>query len=284
MVFLAGLGAMTLVQAGLALGQWGQLMILAPAVALLGLPHGALDLPMAETLWPLRGWRQKAVFFAGYLGLAAAVGLLWWMAPGVGLAAFLAYSAFHFSGDWQQDGPPWRVAGGLSAIGAPVVFHLPEVTAIFAALGAAAWAPAIAQGAALAGLAGAVCAVFLVASQPRRGPVLEIAAIWIGAAWLPPLLAFVVYFCLLHSLRHLTATLAALPDRRRAWRDAAGIIGVSVLAAGLGLAVLVAGAGGEVEASLLQVVFIGLAALTVPHMVLVDRFTQQTTAADRPCG
>ena len=49
-----------------------QLLLLAPLVAILGLPHGALDLPMAEMLWPLDGWRGKLTFVTLYLGLSRA--------------------------------------------------------------------------------------------------------------------------------------------------------------------------------------------------------------------
>lgn len=282
-IFATGLAAMVLLQGLLDLGPWGQVLVLAPAVALLGLPHGALDLPMAETLWPFRGARDRAVFFAAYLGLAGAVGLLWWLAPTVALAAFLGYSALHFSGDWRGDGRLWQVAGGVSAIGAPALFHPAEVAAIFAVLDPTAWADAITHATAAAGLAGAGCAIAAMLSAgrwPPRHPVAELATIWIGAALLPPLLYFVVYFCLLHSLRHLTATLDALPDRRRARRGAAGIMAVSLAGAGVTMALLTRGAGGDVAASLTQLVFMGLAALTVPHMILVDRFAGRRVAFD----
>ena len=39
-----------------------QALMLAPLVAVLGLPHGALDLPIAQALWPLNDWRRKLVF------------------------------------------------------------------------------------------------------------------------------------------------------------------------------------------------------------------------------
>ncbi|MFN4129010.1 MAG: Brp/Blh family beta-carotene 15,15'-monooxygenase, partial [Paracoccaceae bacterium] len=50
-----------------------QLLLLAPLVAILGLPHGALDLPIAEAVWPLDGLRGKLRFVVIYLGLAACV-------------------------------------------------------------------------------------------------------------------------------------------------------------------------------------------------------------------
>jgi beta-carotene 15,15'-dioxygenase len=83
-----------------------------------------------------------------------------------------------------------------------------------------------------------------------------------------------VYFCLLHSLRHLTGTLGVLPERRQALHSAAGITALSLAGAALAALLLLAGAGAVVDAAMLQVVFIGLAALTVPHMLLVDRFVR----------
>ena len=69
---------------------------------------------------------------------------------------------------------------------------------------------------------------------------------------------------------------------RRIWRVLASTISPKVLyrqAASFTLASwLVGGAAflwlgnGDLDAALLQVVFIGLAALTVPHMILVDGF------------
>jgi Brp/Blh family beta-carotene 15,15'-monooxygenase len=281
-IFCAGLLLAVVMNAIIAPGLWAQALILAPAVALLGLPHGALDLPMAQALWPLDGFADRALFFGAYLALAGGVGALWLLAPGVGLAAFLAYSALHFSGDWAADGRWLRVAGGLSAIGAPVLLHTAEAAGIFSALAPTGAAPPIAHAAAVAGLCGGALALLAPlwgAARPRA--LLEIAAIWIGAALLPPLLYFVAYFCLLHSLRHLVETLNALPDRRRATRNAGGIMALSLLGASLALAALLTGGGLDVETSLMRVVFIGLAALTVPHMLLVERF-ERRVAEPRP--
>lgn len=277
-LFGVGIILMALLQTVSGLTLRGQVLLLAPAVAVLGLPHGALDLPMAEVLWPLRTRRDRTVFFIRYIGIAASVGLLWWLAPGAALAVFLIYSALHFSGDWREDGPLWRVAGGASAIGAPAAFHLQEVATIFAALGPAVHADTIAQITAACGLAAGACAVLAIlltgGFAHRHLAILELAAIWLGAAILPPLLFFTVYFCLLHSVRHLTLTLDALPDRSHALRSAAAITVVTLVGAGVGVGLLVLGAQVDAETSLMRVLFIGLAALTVPHMVLVDLFSR----------
>lgn len=50
-----------------------QIIALGPLVALLGLPHGALDHRVATALWPLSTLRQHAMFVAEYIGLTIAV-------------------------------------------------------------------------------------------------------------------------------------------------------------------------------------------------------------------
>ena len=282
-IFLAGLALAAALDRALAPGLWGQALILAPAVAILGLPHGALDLPVAETLWPLATRTDRARFLAAYLGLAAGVALLWWVAPGPALMAFLAYSALHFAGDWEGEGHLAQAAGGVSAIGAPALMHTGEVSAIFARLAPDA-GDVVAQGLAACGVAGGILVLLCLATADRRrlSTAAEHAGIWIGALLLPPLLYFVAYFCLLHSVRHLMQTLAALPDRSRAARMAGAVTAVTFAGAGTAFWALFDAASVAADAVLLQTVFIGLAALTVPHMLLVERFRKTRAGSGAP--
>ncbi len=258
-------------------GLGAQLALLAPLVAILGLPHGALDLPIAEALWPLDGWRGKLTFVAIYLGLVAAVILGWVLVPGLTLAAFLAYSVVHFSDDWAGAATPLRWTGGLATIGAPALLHHTEVTALFAHLAppdvAAACGDASAMGGGLA-----LCAligVLLVRRQARGQAAAEQLILWGAAVLLPPLVFFAVYFCGLHSVRHFRATIGTLPRARRALMIAVALSGLVTLAA---VAVVLLRHDAILSVSLdtgMRIIFIGLAALTVPHMILVDRFSRQ---------
>ncbi|MEI4231891.1 Brp/Blh family beta-carotene 15,15'-dioxygenase [Roseovarius sp. D22-M7] len=266
-----------LLQLSLQPGIATQLLLLAPLIAIFGLPHGALDLPMAETLWPLDGCRGKLRFMAIYLGLVACVIGLWIVLPGAALVAFLAYSALHFSDDWSHAASPLRWTGGLATIGAPALLHHAEVTTLFAYLvpaGAASWA------AAAAAIAGGVAGVGFVVTvlfrpQTRERAALEQAILWGLAALLPPLVYFTVYFCGLHSIRHFDATIRSVPRARRALVTAAGLSAAVTLTGAL---LLYARSGSDsltAEGGGMQVIFIGLAALTVPHMLLVDRFKRR---------
>ena len=251
-----------------------QVLMLAPLVAVLGLPHGALDLPIAEALWPLTGWRRKLLFTALYLGLAGSVIALWLLWPGVALAIFLAYSALHFSGDWMRAPPLLRWTGGAATIGAPALVHHGEVEELFAVLAPQDAAAVIADVAALIGalaLAGVILSVFLL-RRARGAAALEQAILWITAAAVPPLMYFVVYFCALHSVRHFTGTIRVTPDVQRALVVALMLSGAVTVAA---IMVLLYGSMAhvvDIHDQVIRIVFIGLAALTVPHMILVDRF------------
>jgi Brp/Blh family beta-carotene 15,15'-monooxygenase len=257
-----------------------QALMLAPLVAILGLPHGALDLPIAEALWPLDTRSRQGLFAALYLGLSGGVLAVWLLLPGLALLAFLAYAMLHFSEDWAEDMPALRWSGGLSTVGAPALLHHAEVEAIFAML--APWGAAMAaDAAALAGGVGlALLAVAILTSPRTRGPAaLELAVLWATAAALPPLMYFAVYFCALHSIRHFTATIRAVPNGRGALGVAVVLSGIVTLAAVVATLLGPAGTVADPTEQGIQVIFIGLAALTVPHMILVDRFRRECPSA-----
>jgi Brp/Blh family beta-carotene 15,15'-monooxygenase len=259
-----------------------QLLMLVPAVAILGLPHGALDLPIAQSFWSLKGWRGHALFAGLYTGLASLLICVWIAFPGPTLWAFLVYSAFHFSGDWDDSAVALRWTGGAATVGATALFKREEVATIFSYL-----APETAANLAalLLAVCGAMALIFyiaIIASEPklRTKAAIEQGFIWIAAACLSPLVYFVVYFCTLHSVRHFTGALEGLDNTRSALRVAILLSVVTALVGLIGFMTLQRSGTEIMEQSILQIVFIGLAALTVPHMILVDRFQHQTRARD----
>jgi Brp/Blh family beta-carotene 15,15'-monooxygenase len=251
-----------------------QLLLLVPTVAILGLPHGALDLRIAQVLWPLNGWRGKVRFGLLYVSLTAVVVGFWIVLPGPALFAFLIYSAFHFSGDWDDATSMLRWTGGIATIGAPSLFWQAEVAELFAYLAPAPAAHLAAMGLAYAGGIALVCYIATLALRPasRTRAATEQAIIWFAAACLSPLVYFVLYFCTLHSLRHLTDGLQSIENTGQALRVAAILSAVVIVAALISFAVLQTAETFVLEQSIMRIVFIGLAGLTVPHMLLIDRF------------
>ncbi|KFF60761.1 hypothetical protein JF66_02345 [Cryobacterium sp. MLB-32] len=239
-------------------------------VAFLGLPHGALD-PMIARRAGL--WRTPVGFLTFnliYIAVVIAVVALWLIAPPLSLIAFLVVSAMHFGSDWNTGRPAWlRFLSGFGLLTVPAMAHHDDVSAAYTVLaGAGGGAIADVQAwlgpLALAGmLAGAVIAA-------RRHPHESVEIILAGALALvaPPLVFFTVYFCSLHSFRHLKAGFRA----ERGGGRLPVIITVVYTAVPLlvaGLVLFTVSPGSSPDASVLQVVFIGLAGLTVPHMMVV---------------
>jgi Brp/Blh family beta-carotene 15,15'-monooxygenase len=252
-----------------------QIFALGPLVAILGLPHGALDHRVASALWPLSTLRQHTMFVAGYLGLTIAVLALWIIAPGIALGAFLIYSALHFSDDWRADLGLWQsLPLGISVIALPALVFQSDVAVLFGFLAAEPTATlfaALLHNTAIAAIiASALCLVL----NHRCAPwvTVEYGLLVATALFTPPLIYFVIYFCLLHSPRHFLLTadqlcLTPLQGLRAAWP----IVMATLAITGLGVIVLAVFTP-AVEPATLQIVFIGLAALTVPHMLLTAVF------------
>lgn len=252
-----------------------QIIALGPLVALLGLPHGTLDHRVASALWPLITLRDHAMFIAGYIGLAIAVVVLWIIAPGIALGAFLIYSALHFSDDWRAEVGLWQsLPLGISVIALPALVFQSDVAVLFGFLTAESTATLFAALLHKTAIAAIFVSALCLVVNLRRAPwvTVEYALLVATALITPPLLYFVVYFCLLHSPRHFLLTadhlkLTPLQALRATWPILMSTLAMAALGA-LVLAVLTP----AFEPATLQIVFIGLAALTVPHMLLTAVF------------
>ena len=272
---LGGVALLLAQQGALSVSSPALAVALAIAVVLTGLPHGALDPWVA---WRAGLWRTRAglaAFHLAYVALAVGVLALWQLAPGASLALFLAISAWHFGGDWQKELSVWaRAVSGLALLALPAWAAPAQVSAIFALLSGeegrvlAGWLGVAAPWLALAAAAAALMAL------PRSpAAAIELGAVGALALLLPPLVFFLVYFCALHSPRHLriAAQSADTGQRRRMVGVAVGYTLLTLAAA----AVLWpwfagdAAAAPTLETHLIRIVFIGLAALTWPHMIVV---------------
>ncbi len=251
-----------------------QLVVLGVAVAFLGLPHGAIDAYIArrDGLW--RSTRGFAAFVGIYAVVALSVIGVWMFMPTLSLLAFLIISAWHFGADAnaRDQAERWLFGGLLLSL--PSFFHPGDVASLFEAISGASagglvpflqiWAPVAAIG---------VFAMLVRRRPPAQQRWTDIATVagLILFAWaLPPLVYFVIYFCALHSPAHFgrVIRLVTPSDRSRAAAYTAGFTALTLLVAGLAFIALTDKL--TIQQSTLQIVFIGLAALTVPHMFLVD--------------
>lgn len=282
-----------------------QLWIVVFGVGLLGVLHGGLDHLVGERVFQRRLQRYWWIYFSlGYVGLAIAVMLTWWLSAPLMLLLFLAVSILHFGlrddiHAHRRMNAFARFAAVCGLGGAPIIIPWmmfpQQVSLLFGWLAgtrAEAWQPAPSMTNALDSIsrlalfplfplfpfflfAGAV--VLMVYFKSRR---LSDTFSWceflatVTLFWtLPPLLAFAWYFCFLHSPLHLL-TLAERLAPSQKW---AALGWVTLHGLPLTIITLIAGAAAymwlrhtslnEAE-SITRVIFWGLAALTFPHMLL----------------
>jgi beta-carotene 15,15'-dioxygenase len=249
-----------------------QLVVLGAVIMLLGLPHGALDPWIAQRLGLYDSTIQKILFTTGYLTLTALVVLFWLWLPVLSLTIFLAISAWHFSGDWNTSlNRLLRLCAGTLLLLMPIGFHTETVSAIFQALSGI-------NGANLATslslppwlLAAAMILIAAEALVKRQWQTsLELLSLLGLAYFTPPLIYFAVYFCLLHSPRHLFGLFMSAPI-------AAHLPLIRMMITYTFLSLVLMGGLWWLWSALpygtliLKLIFISLAAVTVPHMLLIS--------------
>lgn len=251
-----------------------QLLILGLLLAMTGLPHGAVDPAIARQAGLWRGVPGLLKFSLGYLTLSVSVVGVWFVLPELFIVPMLSFSAWHFSGDWQRYlGRVPSVAISTSVITLPALFHPAEVLAIFAVL-APAGSQIIVDGMALISIVSSLAVAYccLKTRQPSVIVLAELVILLCAAYALPPIAYFTVYFCLLHSPLHLNQSMEQLG----LVKTLVYAVPFTVLSFGAGALLFVSLPDIDFSFQLMQVVFVGLFALTVPHMLLIGVLNQDS--------
>ncbi|CAM3641002.1 Brp/Blh family beta-carotene 15,15'-dioxygenase [Polynucleobacter arcticus] len=252
------------------------LVILAALIFFFGVPHGALDPVFAQKLLLLKSWQDWTKFVIVYLALSMLVVFIWWQLPLFFMGSFLLLSVMHFSRDLNDQVPRvTRVLYGGSMIFLPTIFHFEEMQNLFslildadAGLQIASFLHVLAW----PWLVGILIGIYF---QFNRGWLvgLEILAVALLSTLASPLVSFTLYFCGMHSSRHMmrTGAYSGLNFMKLGLVSLGPMLGVIFIAL---LAWFYLPELPNYE-RLLRLVFVGLAALTVPHMLLIDRVRYQ---------
>jgi Brp/Blh family beta-carotene 15,15'-monooxygenase len=263
-----------------------RLTLLAAAVIVFGLPHGALDLNLVRGATN-GSWVTLATAIGLYLIVAGAVLAVWFFEPVVALFGFLLIAVFHFGlGDTEDLRGPQRAVevvarGGFAGI-APLVFHPSSTRDLFTLLVGPKSLPALDAALSIVStpatwvwvlcLAGSI---FWRAVRYRPGWMVACAELLLTTAVFAvfhPLAAFLLYFCFVHSVRHI-ADLGAARFPESAGRAARWLLRESLpfTAATIMLAAIIwllFARSSAYDQTMMRTIFWGLSALTVPHMIL----------------
>ena len=252
-------------------------------ILFVGIPHGASDILIARRRFK-NSWLKISFFIIGYVFVAIIFTATWFLYPTLCLALFLFISGLHFGLLDTIKMPTSSLKliqafiYGLTPIIIPIVFHTREVNEIFKLLlfdDNNEIALQI-QHFFLVWLLGLIV-FFVKYPESSQRQVLEIIALASLLVTTPPLWGFAFYFCFVHSIRHFLNLRKELNNLERF--DVIALFMTSVATIAL---VALAGfllEGNGMEESLLKVTFIGLAALTVPHMLLVDLYPRIRTTS-----
>lgn len=254
-----------------------QVGLTAVLIILIGMPHGGLDILMIGKLATLLGsntsrhqsFARTLSISTVYVLVALGAGALWFVAPTSILILFLLIATVHFSNDWVAEShKPTAISLAVFTITASSVFHPQLLERYFISL---LLQPQNAAATVFSMQVGFIASILMIASRTFLGRFYLGNFYWLGALSLAayvlsPLWYFCAYFCAVHSVMH---TIHVQQTSLLTWTNIAKIVTLPMLATCVLLWCFYTYLPTESTASrLLQVVFIGLFALTIPHIIL----------------
>jgi beta-carotene 15,15'-dioxygenase len=246
-------------------------MIAATAIVLAGIPHGTLDVEIAANRFGLSGLSEKLAIIVAYAGCALAMIFLWQNAPELALTGFLIISIIHFSADWRGGAEPFlAMMVGWALIALPSLSHPQAVAAIFEMLtgnqNGQTIAALLACSAVPATLGSLVFSYWTFKNGDNKSAA-DVISCLVAALFLPPLIAFAVFFCGLHSPRHMLDAMHETGAMSFTTKLAI-IIAVTGLSVGLGALLFAGFETMQLDAAVIRTGFVLLSTLTVPHFIL----------------
>ncbi len=236
-----------------------------------GIPHGTLDVEIALERFQRQGLSTRTAIISAYVFAGAAMLGIWSYYPSLALVCFLCLSIVHFAADWHGDGEKFfAFSVGWALIAVPALSHTQDVAVIFEMLTADGNGRTIAALLACSSIPAAFGTLIFALKAFERSDhavAVNVISCLAAAVFLPPLVGFAVFFCGLHSPRHLREAIrqaGAASRIEKLVRSSA----VMALTVGLGVLLFVSQSTASIDAGVVRMAFVLLSILTVPHFIL----------------
>jgi Brp/Blh family beta-carotene 15,15'-monooxygenase len=256
----------------------------------IGISHGSLDNLKGKKLFQIFGINKFFIFYLSYILISLLVIILWIIIPSITLVIFLIVASHHFGKEDTQflvsensfQNQLLFFLKGTLIIFAPMLFHFDETISIFKLLlidnesfykffNLIETNKILFYGITLSTLSSII--LFTKNFEFKKFTIfLDYFSILIINYYFSPLVAFTIYFCFLHSVRHSISLMFELDKIDLAKGLKIFIkkaLPLTILTAAfcfLGLYLL--NYTYNFDSSILKIIFIGLASLTFPHILL----------------
>ena len=245
-------------------------IILITFIVFFGLPHGALDTLIAKKFNLYNNFFQFLSFNFIYVSLALIVFIVWQIIPIFSLFIFLTISGYHFSEDWDSYhiNKIKKLTLGFSIINLPILFNKNLVEEIYLYITGSDYIYYFSSFQEVISYINLLFLLFFLLSKTISINIfLQIILFILSAYLLDPILFFICYFCFFHSIKNFKESKALLLEINKNKITFAALIN-TFLSIILGVIIFFFFYSDFNLQNITSLIFIGLAALTVPHMLL----------------
>tara|TARA_B100000073_G_scaffold153188_1_gene126446 strand:- start:346 stop:1236 length:891 start_codon:yes stop_codon:yes gene_type:complete len=248
----------------------------------IGISHGSLDHIKGKKLLKILGFKSSVVFYFGYIFVGLTTIIIWLLFPKLLLFLFLLIAAFHFGkedSEFLNKRKNFELIyffKGSLIIVAPLLFHKNETLSIFKSLNFDITNSFLINNEILYFfiLLSFISNIFLSLNKSFDAKSLlfmDFLSILILNYFLNPVLAFTFYFCFLHSIRHSISLIKEINSNLKKGlpifiKKALPLTIITIF--GYIFALYILNNYNELSESIYKVIFIGLASLTFPHILL----------------
>ena len=248
----------------------------------IGISHGSLDHIKGKKLIKYFGYKSMSIFYLSYLLIGAVIILIWLIFPKSLLFLFLIIAAFHFGKEdsefinQRKNFELIYFLKGSLIITSPLFFHKEETLTIFETLNFYISNNLI--------ISNEILFIFILLSlisgiilslnksiEAKSLLLMDYLSILILNYFLNPIIAFTIYFCFLHSIRHSISLIREINKNLTKGlpifiKKALPLTILTIF--GFVVSISILNNYNEFNETIYQVIFIGLASLTFPHILL----------------
>ena len=248
----------------------------------IGISHGSLDHIKGKKLINYFGYKSMSIFYLSYLLIGAVIILIWLIFPKSLLFFFLIIAAFHFGkedSEFINQKKKFELIyflKGSLIITSPLFFHKEETLAIFETLNFYISNNLI--------ISNEILFIFILLSlisgiilslnksmEAKSLLLMDYLSILILNYFLNPIIAFTIYFCFLHSIRHSISLIREINKNLTKGlpifiKKALPLTILTIF--GFVVSISILNNYNEFNETIYRVIFIGLASLTFPHILL----------------